>query len=380
MKHEPNNEVTATLNNKHTDNFEQCISTPEKIIMDKNRLLTSVRQGDHRSVCEMLSFTSKDSSISEKHVKEALRISISLSNRNIANELLKFASKMLKQNTQLQIKDVWPAYKESSEWEPIFVVMSEERFAEERYLGYKVLWRHCDLVSREASIVANSTKVRENPLSYEDMESMKKIIKTANLFRNHKNITVVNVCPCKSRQGGKDIALEKCIVICTSVKGLIPFEEQPFPKHISNIPVDVREALVTLGMNGDGGKVRGLYDRRRSRRNNFTTNIFPAESFSPTLHKHNAPETNTAHNDSESVVNICRNGNTANDTSSIQNDIRQLSIKNPRSSQSCSNPQSNTGKSVHDIEEDRSSPMDTTTQTVSLHAYFNIRSDKISLD
>ena len=267
MKTEPYCEFMATHEKIDTDDPE---SNSDEAIAVEFQLVRSVQRGDYHSVCNILSTISERDSVSEKSLKESLDISVSLRNREITNRLLKFASQILKQQRSGQIQDVWPAYQETSEWTPIFVVMSYVWYPEDQYLGYRILWRKNDDVSSEGSIVANSAEVRENPLSYDEMIFMKKLIRTANLFKYHKNITVVNACPCKSRNGGKDISLEKCIVIYTHVKGLIPFDEQPFPKNIDGVPVDVREAYVKLGMYG--GKVRTSYGRRVCHRENDADN------------------------------------------------------------------------------------------------------------
>ena len=295
--YETNSETEAALNYKQTDdiaNAETDIANPETIYKTiiTNYLLRSVRRGDYRCVCEILSTMSEKCDVSEKILKEAIDISINLRNRKIVNELLKFASQLLKRNASLQNMDVWPAYQETFEWEPIFVIMSDEKYPEDQYLGHRILWRNCNLVSHEACIIANSDVVRDNPLSYREMESMNKLIRTADLFKNHKKITVTNACSCKSRNNGLCISLERCIVIYTLAKGLIPFDEQPFPKSVFGVPVDVREGYVTLG-----GKRPAPYDVRRACHNVKDTGHMPIKAFSRcnggvTSHNIDAPSNN----------------------------------------------------------------------------------------
>ena len=180
-------------------------------------------------------------------IKNAIKDAIYVRNREKTIRLLDFACQLQKAQSPDVITDVWPAYREGSTWDPVFVVLSHQTYPEDQYLGFKRHWRHCDLISREGCIVAYSDEVKDNPLSFEDMENMRKLIRAADLLKFHSKVTVTNACPCRSRNGGRDISIEKCIVIYTSVKGFIPFDEQPFPKTVFGIPVDVREANVTLG-------------------------------------------------------------------------------------------------------------------------------------
>ena len=183
----------------------------------------------------------------ENMIKNAIENAIHVRNRAITIKLLDFACQLHKTQAPDTITDIWPAYQEGSEWDPVFVVLSQQKHPDDQYLGFKRHWRHSDLVSREGCIVAYSDEVRDNPLSFQDMERMRKLIRTADLFNFHSKITLTNACPCRSRNGGRDISVEMCIVIYTSVKGFIPFDEQPFPKTVFGIPVDVREGYVTLG-------------------------------------------------------------------------------------------------------------------------------------
>ena len=184
-------------------------------------------------------------------LKEALSFVIQQQNRALAKELLDYSSEVLHSMDMNDIVDVWPAYTIEDEWNPVFVVLrksdSDHIWAE--FLGYKVYNRKYDSVSKEAEKVVNSTLVRNNPLSFDDIEKLKEAVNEINV-QDHSNITLIDVCPCRSRKNGDEIFLETCIVVYCLVKGLIPFNEKPFPKTVLGIPVDVREGYFSLGVRG----------------------------------------------------------------------------------------------------------------------------------
>ena len=62
------------------------------------------------------------------------------------------------------------------------------------------------------------------------------------LCKRHTNITLVY--PSASRYRNKRYISEKCITICCRGKGLIPFEENFFPRILEDIPIDVVEDYV----------------------------------------------------------------------------------------------------------------------------------------
>ena len=184
-------------------------------------------------------------------LKEALSFVIQQQNRALAKELLDYSCKVLLSMDLNDIVDVWPAYTIEDEWNPVFVVLrksdSDHEWAE--FLGYKVYNRKYDCVSKEAKIVVNNPLVRNNPVSFDDIEKLKEAVNEINV-KDHSNITLIDVCPCRSRKNGEEIFLETCIVVHCLVKGLIPFKEKPFPKTVSGIPVDVREGYFSLGVGG----------------------------------------------------------------------------------------------------------------------------------
>ena len=115
-------------------------------------------------------------------------------------------------------------------------------------------------MSSEAAVVINSKEVKENPLDYSDFDKLKTVTQSESLTKEHSNITIINACSHRSKKGGEEICKETCVVIHCLVKGFIPFLEDPFPKRISGVPVDVREGYVTMGMNrqSSGGQCTGM--------------------------------------------------------------------------------------------------------------------------
>ena len=168
-------------------------------------------------------------------------------NRVIAGKLLMYMSVFIRSSNDDYI-DVWPAYRESAEWNPVFVILCRTNFQGEwdEYAGSQVFKRRYDFVSSEASQVFNSPSVQETRLELNGF--LTKCISDTDLINAHSNITIVNACPVRSRNGGRDLTKETCIVIHCRVKGFIPFTEKPFPKMISTFPVDVREGYFVLGM------------------------------------------------------------------------------------------------------------------------------------
>ena len=182
-------------------------------------------------------------------LKEALDFSIQQQNRALAKELLDYACMVLQNMDVNDIVDIWPAYTLEDDWNPVFVVLrksdSDSEWAE--FVGYKVFNRKYNHVSEEADIVMNNKLVRNNPLSFDDFEKLKEAVDKINL-QDYSNITLIDICPCRSRKGGEEIFLETCIAIHCLVKGLVPFHEKPFPKIIMGTPVDVREGYFSLGV------------------------------------------------------------------------------------------------------------------------------------
>ena len=184
-------------------------------------------------------------------LKEALHFAIQQQNRALAKELLDYVCKVLQSMDMNDVVDVWPAYTIEDEWNPVFVVLrksdSDHEWAE--FLDYKVYNRRYSCVSEEAKVVVNNTLVRNNPLSFDDLEKLREAVDEVNV-QDHSNITLIDICPCRSRNSGEEIFLETCIVIHCLVKGLIPFNEKPFQKTLLGIPVDVREGYFSQGVHG----------------------------------------------------------------------------------------------------------------------------------
>ena len=235
-------EIRNVANHGETD---QHVLTEDKIMKDFKAV---VRNGDPVALSE---FLTSDIIIPDAFLKDALDFAIKQQNRPLTKELLDYACRLLSyiEMSDNNIIEVWPAYQMESEWNPIFVMVTETECETEwsEFLGYKVYSRQYSAVNTEASIVLNSDIVNNNPLSFISFERLKLAVDQVGLLE-HSNITAINLCPCRSRKKGEEIVVEPCIVIHCLMKGLIPFDEKPFPKSLIGIPVDVREAYFTQGV------------------------------------------------------------------------------------------------------------------------------------
>ena len=98
------------------------------------------------------------------------------------------------------------------------------------------------------------TMYSENPTSaidHKNLSQIENIIqKNCNfLMRKHSNLEIISASGNRS-QGGVMVK-ESCVVLYCTLKGIIPDDEEEFPKAIDGIPVDVREGMFHLNP-GDG--------------------------------------------------------------------------------------------------------------------------------
>ena len=161
-------------------------------------------------------------------------------------------------NSENSVVNVWPGYQEQQPQKPVFVMMTKDtcRGQREDSFGIDIYRRRYDLVSDEAAAVLSSEKVQSNRLSGTEMDHMCEMIdeEGGKLFDKHSNITVINGCSYKSKEGGSMLESTPCVVIHCLVKGIIPFGEDLFPGSIGDIPTDVREGLFYLGVCADRGE------------------------------------------------------------------------------------------------------------------------------
>ncbi|XP_062602796.1 uncharacterized protein LOC134264521 [Saccostrea cucullata] len=67
--------------------------------------------------------------------------------------------------------------------------------------------------------------------------------RSKSLFKRHSNLEIITMCAFRSRNNGDDLIDEPCIVFYCSCKGVVPINEETFPKHLDDIPTDVREGF-----------------------------------------------------------------------------------------------------------------------------------------
>ena len=226
-----------------TEMDNQPLSAEDQLTKD---LMVSIINGNHTQVSK---FLKSGNVIPSATLTEAIDHSIKQKNRPLAKELLDYACELLANLDKNNVIEVWPSYQIEDEWIPVFVVLTvtdpEDVWSE--FLEYKVYSRKFNFVSNETELVLNNQIVKNNPLSFNELENIKQAIDLATLH-NNSNVTVVSSSAYRSRKGGQEIIRETCIVFHCLVKGLIPFNEQPFPESILGIPVDVREAYFSPGV------------------------------------------------------------------------------------------------------------------------------------
>ncbi|XP_052265223.1 uncharacterized protein LOC127867805 isoform X2 [Dreissena polymorpha] len=210
-------------------------------------LMETLKNG---SVQDVTDFLNSDRTISELEIRQATLWALEKENFEITMLLLNDICKLICAAEEDNCVDVFPAYRESKRWKPIFVILTKQNFQGDwdTFMGFPVYRRRYDLVNSEAAMVVNSVFVRKHPLKVEDFKTVKRALDSVDLHKQHRNITLINACSCKSKKNGKVIKKGLCIVIHCLIKGFIPFDEEPFPKELSGIPVDVREGYFRLGV------------------------------------------------------------------------------------------------------------------------------------
>ena len=207
---------------------------------------TAVINGNLTEVSKVLK---SGNMISNPSLKEAIDKAIRQKNRPLVKQLLDHASGLLVDQDKNNVIEAWPAYEIEDEWTPIFVVLTvnEPESTWSEFLDYNVYSRKYSKVDTEAEYVLNSEIVRNNTLSINDLETVKQVLDLATI-NSYNSVTVVSISPCRSRKSGEEIHVETCIVFHCLVKGLIPFNDKPFPESIQGIPVDVREGYFIRGV------------------------------------------------------------------------------------------------------------------------------------
>ena len=187
--------------------------------------------------------------ISNSLLKEAIDKAIRQKNRPLVKQLLDLACGLLVDQNKDNVVEAWPSYQIDDEWTPIFVVLTvnEPESTWSEFFDFTVYSRKYSNVDTEAEYVLNSEIVRNNTLSINDLETVKQVLDSATI-NSYNNVTVVSISPCRSRKSGEEIHIETCIVFHCLVKGLIPFNDKPFPESIQGIPVDVREGFFIHGV------------------------------------------------------------------------------------------------------------------------------------
>lgn len=202
------------------------------------------------NVQDVANYLNSDRTISEGEIKEALIWTIDEKNYDVTLLLLDDICKLIKGSEGDMCVDVFPAYLEKKRWQPVFVILTKQNFQGEwdSFMGFPVYRRRYDLVSSEAAVVINSDYVRTHPLSIDNFRTVRRAISSVNLRKRHSKMTVINASPCRSRKDGQVLEKGLCIVVHCLIKGFIPFDEDPFPREIGGIPLDVREGYFRLGV------------------------------------------------------------------------------------------------------------------------------------
>lgn len=142
---------------------------------------------------------------------------------------------------------VWPGYNELAPDAPMIVVnvSTIPKIKPKAFMGLPIVYKVYGLVSDE-TIVLSCSKLEiarlTDPL---EIMAIQRIINRniARLKLDHSNLVKVSASAVRSLQNGSLLAKEPCIVLYCRSKGIIPFGENPFPKSVDGIPVDVRDGL-----------------------------------------------------------------------------------------------------------------------------------------
>lgn len=163
------------------------------------------------------------------------------------------------------IAEVWVGYEKTQRNVPILVaeLKRENKKLPPDYLGFQLRPRLPNHVSKEAeSCIEKETLLTTKKRAMKDDEEMHKlqeclIAHSPSLFKKHRNLLIMsasrvkckNYAECETKRPVYEEL--KCVVLYVKIKGIIPFDEEPFRETIDGFPVDVREAYFSLFVNDD---------------------------------------------------------------------------------------------------------------------------------
>ncbi|WAR05000.1 hypothetical protein MAR_020369, partial [Mya arenaria] len=217
-------------------------------------LMYTIMNGNVRDVARLLN---SDKTISEGEIKEATVWAVQNQIFDITLLLLEDICKLIRATEEDDLIEVYPAYLENRRWEPVFVILTKEKLSGkwDSFMGFPVYRRRFDSLSDEATQVMNNSFVQNYSLTAEELKTVKNAVTAADLKNKHSKITIINACPCRSVRKRKKLEKGLCIAIHCQIKGFIPFDEEPFPKEINRIPVDVREGYCAQGVTKPNGLI-----------------------------------------------------------------------------------------------------------------------------
>lgn len=155
----------------------------------------------------------------------------------------------------IEIITVWPTYSLENEHEITFVTVCQNKNETPllQFINIK-RWSPDNMNNEHRDI--NKKVVESNArIDINDMNLMKTAINTYSdsLREKHTNIKVITGSPLRSigyKAERHETKRENCIVLLVPIKGLIPLQEDPFPKEIGSFKVDVREGTFKFYVGG----------------------------------------------------------------------------------------------------------------------------------
>ncbi|KAK3100632.1 hypothetical protein FSP39_022812 [Pinctada imbricata] len=153
-------------------------------------------------------------------------------------------------------------------------------------MGIAVEIRNYRYVNDEAERVEKVRRKSKDELTDPETEVLRGCIRkySTRLWRRHSNLNIISACSIKSKNNGKEMKRQPCIVLYCSVKGVIPYLEKPFPKLLhsldgQDVPVDVREGYFQFAGSTIENESEGRTSARTETPMQKTFPVFTSELF-----------------------------------------------------------------------------------------------------
>ncbi|XP_062568952.1 uncharacterized protein LOC134231070 [Saccostrea cucullata] len=127
----------------------------------------------------------------------------------------------------------------------IVAVIDSYENNEDTFEELPVLYRNWRESFTESKQAIHCKEAMANPMNHEEISQIETIISgnAEKLMSYHSNLEMISASPVKSMKQGKEIKVERCLVLYCTYKGIIPNGEEEFPHQIEGIKTDVREGF-----------------------------------------------------------------------------------------------------------------------------------------